>query len=294
MAGAREVDDKKSGRAIRLWARPQALDEVWRNLVKAAPLSNDGSRLCFMGSGDFHHVTALLLSLALEKNRRPVTVIHIDNHPDWVHFDNGMHCGSWVNKALELPLVEKVITLGVCSHDLKSPERKGANLVPLSNGRLELYPYEHPPSKVKSDYGTGPSFSQIGGALHWQSICELGESNFVDRLLGRIQTEAVYVTIDKDVLSDADAVTNWDQGSMRLPYVLWLLSEIGERHRVIGADVTGDYSTPNYGGDFYTRTMKKAEVLIDQPFRRRDVMATRNINSAANHALLEVLSELMP
>jgi hypothetical protein len=294
MAGAHEVSDKESGSAIRLWGRRQALDAVWRNLAKAAPLAREGSRLCFMGSGDFHHVTALLLSLALERCRQPVTVIHIDNHPDWVHFDNGMHCGSWINKALEQPLVKKVITLGVCSHDLKSPERKGANLVPLSDGRLELYPYMHPPSKVKSSYGSGPSFSQIDGALHWQSISELGEANFVDRLLGRIQTEAVYVTIDKDVLSDADAVTNWDQGCMQLPYVLWLLSEIGEHHRVIGADVTGDYSTPQYGGDFYTRTMKKAEVLIDQPFRRRDMMATRNINSAANHALLEVLSELMP
>ncbi|ANP89711.1 arginase family protein [Rhizobium leguminosarum] len=294
MAGAHEVSDKESGGAIRLWGRQQALDGVWRNLAKAAPLAREGSRLCFMGSGDFHHVTALLLSLALERCRQPVTVVHIDNHPDWVHFDNGMHCGSWVNKALEQPLVKKVITLGVCSHDLKSPERKGANLVPLSDGRLELYPYMHPPSKVKSSYGSGPSFSQVDGALHWQSISELGEANFVDKLLGRIQTEAVYVTIDKDALSDADAVTNWDQGCMQLPYVLWLLSEIGEHHRVIGADVTGDYSTPQYGGDFYTRTMKKAEVLIDQPFRRRDMMATRNINSAANHALLEVLSELMP
>ncbi|TAV64741.1 arginase family protein [Rhizobium leguminosarum] len=294
MAGAHEVSDKESGSAIRLWGRRQALDAVRRNLAKAAPLAREGSRLCFMGSGDFHHVTALLLSLALERCRQPVTVIHIDNHPDWVHFDNGMHCGSWINKALEQPLVKKVITLGVCSHDLKSPERKGANLVPLSDGRLELYPYMHPPSKVRSSYGSGPSFSQIDGALHWQSISELGEANFVDKLLGRIQTETVYITIDKDVLSDADAVTNWDQGCMQLTYVLWLLREIGEHHRVIGADVTGDYSTPQYGGDFYTRTMKKAEVLIDQPFRRRDMIATRNINSAANHALLEVLSELMP
>ncbi len=293
MAGAHEVDDKDSGRAIRLWGRRPDLDTVWRNLAKARPSTGEGARLCFMGSGDFHHVTALLLSQALENSRKAVTVIHIDNHPDWVHFDPGMHCGSWVNKALEQPLVKKVITLGVCSHDLRSPERKGANLVPLADGRLELYPYKHPPSKVKSHYGSGPSFSQIDGALHWQSISELGESNFLDRLLGRIPTEAVYVTIDKDALSDADAVTNWDQGRMRLPYVLWLLSEIGERYHLIGADVTGDYSTPYYGGDLYTRTIKKAEVLIDQPFRHHDMKAARNINSAANHALLEVLSELM-
>lgn len=294
MAGAHELIDNEGGRAIRLWGRRKALDAVWRNLAKAEPRSGDGSRLCFMGSGDFHHVTALLLSLALERNRHPVTVIHIDNHPDWVHFDNGIHCGSWVNEALEQPLVTKVITLGVCSHDLRSPERKGANLVPLSDGRLELYPYQHPPSKVKSAYGSGPSFSQVNGMLHWQTISELGECNFLDRLLGRIRTEAVYVTIDKDALCDADAVTNWDQGSMRLPYLLWLLSKIGERHRLIGADVTGDYSTPRYGGDLCMQAMKKAEVLIDQPLRRRDLKATRNINSAANHALLEVLSEMMP
>lgn len=155
MAGAHEVDDKDSGRAIRLWGRRPDLDTVWRNLAKARPSTGEGARLCFMGSGDFHHVTALLLSQALENSRKAVTVIHIDNHPDWVHFDPGMHCGSWVNKALEQPLVKKVITLGVCSRDLRSPERKGANLVPLSDGRLELYPYEHPPSKVKSHYGSG-------------------------------------------------------------------------------------------------------------------------------------------
>jgi Arginase family len=293
MAGGHEVNEKESGRAIRLWGRWQALDGIWRNLAKQRPATGGEARLCFMGSGDFHHVTALLLSQALENRSRPVTVIHIDNHPDWVHFDNGMHCGSWVNKALEQPLVQKVITLGVCSHDLKSPERKGANLVPLAKGRLELYPYEHPPSKVRAHYGSGPSYSQIGGALHWKSIAELGEDNFIDRLLGRIETEAVYLTVDKDALAYADAVTNWDQGRMRLPYVLWLLSEIGKRHRVIGADVTGDYSTPRYGGDLYTRTMKRAEVLIDQPFRRRGMNEVRNINSAANHALFEVLSELM-
>jgi len=294
MAGAHEVSDKECGRAVRLWGRRRALDALWRSLARIGSPSGDQSRLYFMGSGDFHHVTALLLSLALERARRPVTVIHIDNHPDWVHFGDGMHCGSWVNKALEQPLVEKVITLGVCSHDLKSPEKKGANLVPLTDGRLELYPYDHPPSRVTSSYGSGPSFSQIDGALHWQSISELGEANFLDRLLGRIKTEAVYITIDKDVLTNADAVTNWDQGHMRLPYVLWLLSEIGEKYRVIGADVTGDYSTPHYSGNLYTRAMKTAEVLIDQPLRRRDKAAVRNINSAANHALLEVLSELMP
>jgi len=293
MAGARELNDKAGGREIRLWGRQASLDSLWRSLASAHPLGREKPRLSFMGSGDFHHVSALLLSLALEQRSKPVTVIHIDNHPDWVHFTGGIHCGSWVNSALANPLVAKVITIGVCSSDLRAPERKGANLVPLANGRLELYPFAHPPSRVKAAYGSGASFEQICGAIYWKSIAEFGEANFLDRLLTRIKTEAVYLTIDKDVLSKADAVTNWDQGCMRLPYVLWLISGIAERHRIIGADVTGDYSTPNYGGGLWMRAIKRAETVIDQPFQRSDIRSTRNINSAANHALLEVLGESM-
>jgi hypothetical protein len=50
------------------------------------------------------------------------------------------------------------------------------------------------------------------------------------------------------VLAREDAITNWDQGCMRMPYLLSLVKEIGKRHSVIGADVTGDYSTPRYSG----------------------------------------------
>lgn len=294
MAGAHEIAAKDSGRAIRLWGRQPGLDALWQALCRTPPKNTEGARLSFMGSGDFHHVTALLLAAALETMTQPVTVIHIDNHPDWVHFQSGMHCGSWVNRALAHPLVRKVITLGVCSDDLTSPEKKGANLSLLAGGGLELYPYRHAPSKVRRTYGCGPGFRQIDGALHWQLIADLGEENFIDLLLSRIDTEAVYITLDKDALCAADAVTNWDQGSMSLPYVLQLMRAIGERHRVIGADVTGDYSAPGYGGSLATRLLKQAEVLIDQPRRSRDVQAIRTINSAANHALLEVLSEVMP
>ena len=293
LAGAHEIGDKAIGRQIRLWGRQSALGELWRCLASAHPLGRNKARLSFMGSGDFHHVSALLLALALEQQSKPVTVIHIDNHPDWVQFSGGIHCGSWVNSALANPMVAKVITIGVCSSDLRSPERKGANLAPLAAGRLELYPFEHPPSRVKAAYGSGASFEQMSGALYWKSIATFGEANFLDRLLSRIKTEAVYLTIDKDVLSTADAVTNWDQGRMRLPYVLWLINGIAGRHRIIGADVTGDYSTPSYGGGLWMRTIKRAEVLIDQPFRQLDMPSAKNINSAANHALLEVLGESM-
>ena len=279
--------------AIRLWGKQQRLDDFRRALEKQLRGDKAEPRLTFMGSGDFHHLTTFLVAFALENQTAPITIIHFDNHPDWVKFDNGMHCGSWINRVLEHPKVEKIITLGVCSHDLKRPEWKGANLTLLSQGLLELYPYDHAPSRVRRDYGRGASFAQKDGALHWKTIRSLGEQNFTDHLFSRIKTKAVYLTIDKDVLAREDAITNWDQGSMRMPYLLSLVKEIGSRHAVIGADVTGDYSTPRYSGDPWTRLSKRAEIFIDQPRGKPDQVQAVNINSAANHALLEVLSEVM-
>ncbi|RUM25844.1 arginase [Rhizobium vallis] len=292
-AGAHEVSEKAIGSHLRLWARRQVLDELSRRLVRATSRKAAQPRLCFLGSGDFHHVTVLLLEQALERAKKPVTVIHIDNHPDWVCFDAGIHCGSWVNKALDNQLVRKVITLGVCSSDLASPERKGANLELLRSQKLELFPYSHPPSRVRGKYGSGPGFDQLGADLHWHSILQMGDKNFIDRLLDRIDTDDVYITIDKDALCRDDAVTNWDQGKLRLDYVLSLLSEIGFCHRIIGADVTGDYSVPHYGGSLLTQAFKRAEILIDQPRLKHDRQSVREINTAANQALLESLMGLM-
>ncbi|OBZ94923.1 arginase [Pararhizobium polonicum] len=292
-AGAGEIQAEEDGRAIRLWGKQKSLNTVADRLARAMLRGRKDAHLCFMGSGDFHHVTALLLEVALAKDEKPVTVIHFDNHPDWVHFNGGMHCGSWVNRAVRNPLVHKVITVGVCSSDLHKPEWKGANLSLLSSGDLELFPYDHPPSRVKKQYGSGASYRQDTGALWWNTISAIGEQNFIDRLLSRIETDAVYLTIDKDVLALDDAVTNWDQGRMRLPYLLSLITEIGTRHRIVGADVTGDYSTPAYAGTLWMQVAKRAEILMDQPGRPSDLRLATNINSAANHTLLAVLSEIM-
>lgn len=292
-AGASQYADKDAGRNVRLWSKQQQLGELGRSIVKNGSTGNGQPQLCFMGSGDFHHVTALLLDAALEQQPVPTTLIHFDNHPDWVTFDGGLHCGSWINSALENRNIQKAITIGVCSRDLRNPERKGANLRWLAQGRLELYPYFHPPSLVSADYGSGASFHQDAGALYWRSIHAIGEENFFEEILSRIQTPSVYLSIDKDVLSADDAVTNWDQGSMRLPYLLALVSEIGRRHRIIGADVIGDYSAPSYSGTLWTQIAKTAESLIDQPRLRHGKSAIEDVNSAANHALLDVLAEHM-
>jgi arginase family enzyme len=295
--GARHLHAEEEGSAIRLWGKHAALERVSNRLRDTFAAANgaakDEPKLCFMGSGDFHHVTALLLETTLSQQAEPITVIHFDNHPDWVHQGDGMHCGSWVNRAQAHPAVAKIITIGVTSDDLTNPDWKGANLSLLRDGPLELFPYDHAPSRVRHDYGAGASHRQIDRHIHWQTIEHMGEAAFHKLLLARIPTKNVYITIDKDVLSREDAETNWDQGKMRLGYLLSLLQAIGTNHRIVGADVNGDYSPPYYSGSVWTRLKKHAEIFIDQPHRCVALDKAAALNSASNHALLETLREVM-
>jgi len=175
-AGAYALDLRASGRQVRLWGMDSELGAVKSQL----PTSSEPI-LTFMGSGDFHHVTALLLERLAEASVEPFTIIHFDNHPDWVRFSGGMHCGSWVNRALAIPSVSKIVTLGVCSHDLRFPECKGGNLKAMSEGRLELFPFAHLPAasgtitvKVRGSRSKAASFT---GAI-WQARTTRHSLNF--------------------------------------------------------------------------------------------------------------------
>ncbi|MEQ1890881.1 MAG: arginase, partial [Alphaproteobacteria bacterium] len=103
--GAQQIEAMQAGARIRLWGRENQLDILHTMLAEQFIMSTGEPRLCFMGSGDFHHVTAMLLELTLEKQSEPVTVIHFDNHPDWCRFPRTFNCGGWVNLALALPHV---------------------------------------------------------------------------------------------------------------------------------------------------------------------------------------------
>jgi len=286
------TDARAQGRHFRLWGRQDDLD-AFIPLLREALGNTQEPVLTFMGSGDFHHMTALLLQRLAETQTKPFTLVHFDNHPDWVHFSGGMHCGSWVNRALALPNLSKAITIGVCSKDLTWPECKGANLALLEKGRLELYPYSHAPSRVLRRYKPSASYRQRGGSLDWHTMELHGDDAFLELLLSRIDTEAIYITVDKDVLELSEVTTNWDQGKMRLPQLLGMIAALGEKFRVIGADVIGDYSPPVYDGTLWMKMKKRAEIMIDQPQRNLALTAAAAHNEPSNLALLDVLREVM-
>lgn len=271
-----ELQARDLGPALRLWTRPPAFTALHTRLRQQ--MTGRGPWLAYAGSGDFHHVSVLLIGQAIAATAAPLTVIHVDNHPDWVRFGRGIHCGSWVARAMRLPAVRRVITVGVCSTDIERP--RNTDLAPLRNGQLEIYPYRR--------VGGQASLDLCGHS--WPTIQALGEPRFLDLLLDRIPTRDVYVTIDKDALRSTDAVTNWDQGELSVAGLAMMIRGIAGRHRIVGADVVGDWSAPHYAGGV-DRWLKRAEAFIDQPHGRP--VAPDAVNEPVNEFLLHLFAEVM-
>lgn len=249
------VDLRDLGPALRLWSRRKSIDAARARLAVAADARPS---ITFMGSGDFHHLAALLA----ERVAEPFTLLHFDNHPDWVRLAPRWHCGSWINRVLALPNVQRVVTVGCCSDDLVDPGRKGGNLPALDSGRLALFPWQHAPSRARHRISDGPGHRWRDGKIDWNSLAELPLQQAIDAVLAAIPTEAIWITIDKDVLPEHEALTNWDQGQMPRAALLAMLRAAGQHKRVLGADICGEYSPALHANWF-----KRIESKMDQPAR---------------------------
>lgn len=279
--GGRVLAARDLGPALRLWSRKPTLAELKRRIAACLPARGE-AEVVFAGSGDFHHVTPLLLERAAAEADGPVTLIHFDNHPDWVRQAPGLHCGSWVGRAARLDGVARVITIGVCSPDIGKAKAREGDLALIGEGRLDMFAWEAPDG--------GDEVALEGH--HWPTIAALGETAFLDTLAATVRTRAVYVTIDKDVLRAEDAVTNWDQGRASLDFVIAAIRRLAEHHQVVGADVVGDWSTPVYGGGAAAGLLKRGEAMLDQPWSRPEPVEASVVNEAVNLRLLEMFEGL--
>jgi len=269
-----DLDARLLGPQLRLWSRPHVLDALRECLDAGLPASEEAV-LTFFGSGDFHHVSALLIARVLRQKSRLITVVHIDNHPDWVKFGDGLHCGSWAAKAARMPGVDRVVTLGVCSADIRQPWRKRADLALVRKGRIVLFAHGREEDEAPVT---------VAGIAR-PTMASMSEDGFIDHLLTKIRTQDVYLSIDKDALLPQDAATNWDQGRMRLAYLGRIIARLGAKHRIVGADVCGDRSEPVYGGPLGARLLKRGEAWIDQP-RGPAPAGGEALNEQTNLALL--------
>ncbi|MGE5547869.1 MAG: arginase [Solirubrobacterales bacterium] len=277
---AQVVNLKPDGQRLRLWARRADMIGLARRLTEEGPPPGKGPEVTFIGSGDYHHLTAPLVA----RTPGPLSVVHFDNHPDWGTWPPAYHCGSWVNRVLDMPHVAKVVTIGPCADATTWPQFKGANLGALSSDRFELHPWRLAPSKVLGRVHGGPHRRE-GRTIRWNNLAGRDWSGFVDDLARRLPTEAVYVSIDKDVLHPDEAVTNWNQGEMRVAHIVEAIRALAARRRLVGLDVCGEYAPPRFDS-----LPKRLLARFDQP--RPPVSPDLTVNDLANRRLLEAITEV--
>ncbi|KXG78421.1 hypothetical protein AN618_04880 [Fervidicola ferrireducens] len=204
-------------------------------LKKKFKVSSRG--ITFLGPGDFHH-----LSIYFLERTGPVPVLILfDHHSDMQSSPAGfVTCGSWARQILIEGKVGKCLVVGVSSmeEDLFKD---------FSGGKVAIFPEDLPHEK------------KVSGIL-----MEL------ERIKG-----PVYISIDKDVLSEKDAATNWDQGVMSLEELLDLIEVIGEAVPIVGADVCGEW-----------------RISCDLVFLSGEDIKKASLNEKANIKILEKLLEV--
>jgi len=190
----------------------------------------------FLGSGDYHHLSHLLISRYAQLGK-PLQVVLFDNHPDNMRYPFGIHCGSWVWHVSRLPFVSQIHVLGITSKDVEAAHGWENHLRNLRSGKVRYW--------------------CVGRDLGWMNSVGITQSRSFDSTAAMLDVfsgeitrgkDPIYLTVDKDVLSPEDAHTNWDQGVMRLSELQSVIEMI--QPRIIGSDVTGEVSVYQYQSRF--------------------------------------------
>jgi hypothetical protein len=190
----------------------------------------------FLGSGDYHHVTLLLMKrLAVTYTaKNPIDVVVFDNHPDNMRFPFGVHCGSWVNQVAKLSFVRHVHVVGITSTDISLAHAWENYLLPLYRKKLTYWCLDVDIAWAKY-VGLGHAFRRFNNP-------ELLVSSLIETL--NSSELPIYLTIDKDVFAPQVAQTNWDQGVLLESHVTQVINALPQR--VIGSDITGEISFWQY------------------------------------------------
>jgi hypothetical protein len=191
--------------------------------------------LTFYGSGDFHHV-----SLALVRRlRQPCNLLVLDKHPDWMRLIPFLHCGTWLYHAARCPHVHRVFHAGG-ELDFDNHYRWLAPWADLRAGRVTVFPAARRFVRggwrdvVNEPLRAGPD-TQVTG----ERVRELLRPFSAD-----LAARPLYISVDKDVLIEADAAVNWDSGHLRLAEAQAILAAFvaAAGGRLTGMDLTGDWS----------------------------------------------------
>jgi hypothetical protein len=217
------INARAWGPRLRFSAPPWLVTEFYREheAILASPF-------LLYGSGDFHYLTAL----RLRRIGGPIVLVSFDNHPDWDVRPPKWGCGGWVNRALELSNVRRVSVWGCGNFECWWPHQIFGNRRAERAGVLDVHPWaDDHPAKDRERRG---AILRDNWRDHFEQLFETA---------GR---QNVYVTIDLDCLNASEAVTNWEAGRFTIADLEWAVGRLRESSQIIGGDICGAYSPPNY------------------------------------------------
>lgn len=257
------LDATEWGPQLRFSAPPRLIERFYSEFASNLP------PFLIFGSGDFHHLSGLWLRRVPE----PVILVSFDNHPDWDVRPPKWCCGSWINRALELPHVRHVAIWGCGNFECWWPAQIFGNRRAERNGNLEVHPWADDRSEKDR---------QRRGAIlldNWRQRFE----DFAKNIRGA----NLYVTIDLDCLRPEQAISNWENGRYSVADVCWALARLHSVAKVIAGDICGAFSRPTYA-----RWKQRFASEVDHPkLGEIDQDKARQINLAAFAALWPQLTQ---
>lgn len=220
----------------------------------ARQLGTARGTVVFLGSGDFHHLTAAVLhalrpeggTAARPAGAQPVgeapggvALVLFDAHPEWSLAPPGyLHCGSWLPEVLAMPHVRAVALVGVGplgSRGLLQVRVLHAVAPSVRQGRLRVYPVLRATAE------------ELEAALPWPRpvrSLEDGLDAVVEDLVSFLGETPAYISIDKDVVRPDELPGNWSGGLLAAEAFFRLLEALVEavgEAGLMGADVAGEY-----------------------------------------------------
>jgi hypothetical protein len=108
-------------------------------------------------------------------------------------------------------------------------------------------------------------------------------TNVSRRILSLIRTASIWISVNRDVLPRAEALTNLDQGQMPLAAVKQTIATNGRAGRILDAHMGGEFSPPRHANAF-----KRWQARMDQPVRV-DEVARLARNADIKRQLLSVI-----
>jgi hypothetical protein len=237
----------------------------------------------FCGSGDFHHV-----SLALVRRlSTPINLLVLDNHPDWMRYVPFLHCGTWLYHAARLPHVERIFHVGG-DVDFDNYYQWMAPWSLLRSGKITVFP-------AIRRFERGEWSAVRNEPLRPYRETYVSQERVEDLLRpchADLARRPLYISLDKDVLQEKDAVVNWDSGHLTLAEVQTLLAVFlrAAGGNLAGMDIVGDWSPIKLKG-----WLQHLMHVTEHPALRIDAADATRRNQQINLALIDgIQSHLAP